>query len=865
MSSKDLVSMVGGVRRTLAGVLALGAALALSGCGQAPEPQSSGDRTQEGGGWYANGGGWYANGGGWYANGGGWYANGGSIFFDAGGGIPNGGGANANGAPASQAQGLGVDSNYGSATRKYRPIGWDPDTGKWVGSAWGGWTNPVDCAATGSATGMLSNGSDQACTTLHNAINHTDVDGDNNAGSKQDKNMRLVALGHWVGCACPSNVSIPFKDTHGDFPEIRFNGGMGFAPTWCGKATTTVDPKTNQVVPLYVSTLEIQRVSGCMLALQNTSWKHYNLSLRSNAGTSPTSPNETLLAVNNAARYWGNLWKDPHTDTDTTTCDPATDPSCTNAFTQGGAWYNKERFSCQVFAGGGVQNYGLQDQWVYGRECEVSRCGGGVEHLGLCMSNVKRLANASDPAEYAHVVGGQTYYEAADVSLFNFPPAAAGGLSLSYANDAYGVSSLASATYRGDTTAAIDVWTPSSISLEDPLPNPLPNSSSLGAGQPNPWWYGTGWVQHDFGTLPVPSWQSGDCTGGYQECQGNSQLSAYRKLFGLNSDQWLTINYTGYRPQSGLANLAGESSAPVTMAIRYQRAGQLGHGQCDPVVGCGGTQPSDCSSGVVGATGACSGGTGSTGKLDVYVMGNVASSTSWTQVHGSGMTKNMFPATGVRGGYNTAYVYPIYPQNSYSTISGIPSQWSRPSSYTAADTLRVAIHGTTSSTGDAPHLDTAYFSPGMPLPDMDCTTSAGCFLYAGPNQFLSLGAGSEKSINLGAGFNVSPTLPPGKYTFQLKNVYGDLDLRVKANGLVSASVYDCASVKGRNAEESCTITLDAPGYVSVMVTGYANQICNSTAPTGCTCAGNVSGCAATGTVIGHNGNSTLINGGLIVL
>ena len=42
------------------------------------------------------------------------------------------------------------------------------------------------------------------------------------------------------------------------------------------------------------------------------------------------------------------------------------------------------------------------------------------------------------------------------------------------------------------------------------------------------------------------------------------------------------------------------------------------------------------------------------------------------------MTKNMFPATGVRGGYNTAYVYPIYPQNSYSTISGIPSQWSRP-------------------------------------------------------------------------------------------------------------------------------------------------------------------------------------------
>ena len=117
----------------------------------------------------------------------------------------------------------------------------------------------------------------------------------------------------------------------------------------------------------------------------------------------------------------------------------------------------------------------------------------------------------------------------------------------------------------------------------------------------------------------------------------------------------------------------------------------------------------------------------------------------------------------------------------------------------------------------------------------------------------------------GAGFNVSPTLPPGKYTFQIKNVYGDLDLRVKANGLVSASVYDCASVKGRNAEESCTVTLDAPGYLSVMVTGYANQSCNSTAPTGCTCAGNVSGCAATGTVIGHNGNSTLINGGLIVL
>ncbi|HNN93869.1 MAG TPA: hypothetical protein PKI03_16415, partial [Pseudomonadota bacterium] len=65
MSSKDSVFMVGGVRRTLAGVLALGAALALSGCGHAPEPDTSGDRTQEGGGWYVNGGGWYVNGGGW--------------------------------------------------------------------------------------------------------------------------------------------------------------------------------------------------------------------------------------------------------------------------------------------------------------------------------------------------------------------------------------------------------------------------------------------------------------------------------------------------------------------------------------------------------------------------------------------------------------------------------------------------------------------------------------------------------------------------------------------------------------------------------------------------------------------------------
>ena len=493
MSSKDLVSMVGGVRRTLAGVLALGAALALSGCGHAPEPQSSGDHPR--GRWLVRQRRWLVRQWRWLVCQRRWLVcqrrwlvcanGGGSIFFDAGGGIPNRGRwPTPTGAGQPGSGGLGVDSNYGSATRKYRPIGWDPDTGKWVGSAWGGWTNPVDCAATGSATGMLSNGSDQACTTLHNAINHTDVDGDNNAGSKQDKNMRLVALGHW-GCACPSNVSIPFGRHPRRLPEIRFNGGMGFAPTWCGKATTTVDPKTNQVVPLYVSTLEIQRVSGCMLALQNTSWKHYNLSLRSNAGTSPTSLNETLLAVNNAARYWGQPLEGSHTDTDTTTCDPATDPSCTNAFTQGGAWYNKSASRVRSSPAAACRTTGCRTSGCTVASARSPAVAAGSSTSALCMSNVKRLANASDPAEYAHVVGGQTYYEAADVSLFN-SPAAAGGLSLSYANDAYGVSSLASATYRGDTTAAIDVWTPSSISLEDPLPNPLPNSSSLGAGSQIP-------------------------------------------------------------------------------------------------------------------------------------------------------------------------------------------------------------------------------------------------------------------------------------------------------------------------------------------------------------------------------------------
>src|SRR4029078_13726465 len=133
-------------------------------------------------------------------------------------------------------------------------------------------------------------------------------------------------------------------------------------------------------------------------------------------------------------------------------------------------------------------------------------------------------------------------------------------------------------------------------------------------------------------------------------------------------------------------------------------------------------------------------------------------------------------------------------QDSFNTIQGLEQYQPKPAAYAGADTLRVAISGFPGNYTDAPQLDTAFFTMGIPTSDMNCKGSAGCWLYAGPQQFVSLSQGLSSRINLGqpaSSSYVSPTLPAGTYTFQLKLVQGDLDLYVKANGIAQLNSWDC--------------------------------------------------------------------------
>jgi hypothetical protein len=235
----------------------------------------------------------------------------------------------------------------------------------------------------------------------------------------------------------------------------------------------------------------------------------------------------------------------------------------------------------------------------------------------------------------------------------------------------------------------------------------------------------------------------------------------------------------------------------------------------------------------------------------MWVMNRVAENPNWSYVQGSSAPfKNAFPNTGVQGGYNTAYIYPVYIQDSFNTINGTGITKTTSGTY---DTVRARLMGSTANTSDAPEFDTAYFTPAMPSSDMNCTTSYGCWVYAGPDQYVSLSQGQQSYINLGSPTNWStPTLPPGTYTFQLKGVTGDLDLYVKKNGMASSTSYDCRPYLGRNQDETCTMTLTQPGTFSVWLNGYASQTCSASPPYGCTCPNNVSGCPATATLIGSN-------------
>ena len=708
--------------------------------------------------------------------------------------------------------GLGWNG-VGGAGSAFNGIGWNNATSTWSGNAWGG-AGPLqtDCQPTTN---------NNSCTTVHNWVNHLDANGNGVVGYPSDANdiqIQVSNLGAWVSCACPANVAIPFSDTHGLVPATTFYGGLGLAPTWCGSNASAVVP-----------TSEIQIVSACLIAKVNMKGKHFPLSMRSQEAGTAVSINESFLSIEPAAMYWGNLWSSPHADYDKTTCnwqnpsDPTypgypSDPGCTNPKDQGGAWLNMERFSCTGF--GAATNLTLKDQVVFGRDCEVSSCGDHLEYLGSCLGGSKNLSGAGG---IWHPVDGVSYPETLPDGNSNTP----GGLTINTGANLGGGTTTTSVSYRGNTWRALSVFTPFSIPLEDPLPTTTYN----GGIYPNLFSLSLPWAQQEFGTN-IPASQSANCAGGQAECQGTSvdYTNYYRKLLGLKSAQWVSVNLTGYHP--GGNSFTADGTTAVTVAIRYQRQGVLGDHQCDTDAGCQATTASECASGSQYADGSCVGnsgaqGTASPGQLEVFVMGKQAASTSWDLVHGNTAPygKNIFPPTGTGAAYNTAYIYPVYIQNSYNTIAGVPSQ--KPVNNSSADTLRVMLSGSTANVADAPQIDTAYFFAGTPTPDMNCTGKSGCWLYAGPNQSISLSAGQTVYPNLGqgtSGFNITPTLPPGTYTFALKGVHGDLDLYVKANNLVdTGSNWDCRPYLAANHDESCTMTLTTPGYFSILVKGYANN------------------------------------------
>jgi hypothetical protein len=65
----------------------------------------------------------------------------------------------------------------------------------------------------------------------------------------------------------------------------------------------------------------------------------------------------------------------------------------------------------------------------------------------------------------------------------------------------------------------------------------------------------------------------------------------------------------------------------------------------------------------------------------------------------------------------------------------------------------------------------------------------------------------------------TPSLAPGRYRIETKGS-GDADLYVKKGTAPTTSSYDCRPYKSGSAEV-CTITLDAPAVLHIMVRGYA--------------------------------------------
>jgi len=650
-------------------------------------------------------------------------------------------------------------------------LGWNNATGTWAANAWGGTSTAQDCTVTPN---------NNSCTTIHNWVNHMDADGNGIPGEEADRLRRVKSLAYWVSCACDASVAIPFSDTHGLISTTLY-GGLGLAPIWCGSDPNARVPESEQ-----------QIVSACLLARVNLKGKHFPLSLRSLESGTALTTNEALTHRSGLAMYWGNLWKQPHTDYDTTTS------VSTDLATTGGTWWNMERFSCSAASDqGGFGPY--HNEPVLGRSCDTTDCAGHLECLGSCDSPRKRLGESGawkpgDLTSYYKAVKASDGYQqtAAD-------PTVAGGLTRNWAASSSGGTRLNTLSYRGKSWRALMVNQPYLLGMEYPV-------STYNS-------YIANWVQLEAGSLL--QYQATVCSQ-LNECEGPVQ-GVGGKLFGLHSGQAITLNLSGSAAPP--YNFAGDPREAMSLAIRYSRAGLLGDGQCDVDAGCALTTASQCASGVVGPNG-CIGGTASPGKLRIWVMNNKPMSVGWTPVHGSVSPygKNIFPPTYLDTQYATAYIYPIYMQDSITTVTGATDQVPG----TEYDTLRAWLSGDTTNTADAPNMDAAYYFTGPPPADADCKGPQGCWLFAGPKENVLVVQGAQWSYT-------SPNLPPGTYTFKITSVTGDADLYVRANGTATTSSWDCRPYLGTNQSETCSITLTGRGgYISAMVRGYASGTSTAT-------------------------------------
>ena len=722
-------------RTTPFGNWAAGILLVLASCGGRDGAQESDLNSVEkaasgynGGGW--NGGGW--NGGGW--NGGGW--NGGGW---------NGGGWN------------GLGWNGGG----WNGGGWNG--GGWNGNAWGGIGSAQDCTISPN---------NNNCTTLHDWVNHSDVDNNGIAGDEYDRRTRVQALAYWVSCACPASVEIPFSDTHGLFSTALY-GQFGLAPIWCGS-------DSNASVP----TSEMEIVSACLMARINMKGKHVPLSLQSLEPGTALSTNERITHGTPMSRFWGNLWRFPHADTDSTT------PASNDAANSGGAWWNMERFSCTEPS---VYGEDRQDQAVFGRTCDIESCDGQLEHVGYCSEGRKRLG---DSGTWDQDNPRSTLYKA--VSALRDDPVVAGGHGATMLAGSGGGTNLATSEYRGRSWRVMSVSRPYTISIENPLSTYPSNGAS---------WVKRAWAQVESGTLFAS--QSSQCLLGTAECQGSNDNG--QKLINLTTGQQISLNLSGNLAAPD-TSLPGDPNEPMTVAIRYSRAGLLGPGQCDPDMDCASTPAIECSSGQKDENG-CLGGVAFPGLLRIWVNNNKPMTSGWTSVHGAGSPygKNIFPTTYQTNKYSTAYIYPVYMQDSIASIPGAIDH----TAGVTYDTMRVRIQGEHPDPSFSPHLDTAYFLPGSPPSDADCKGIGGCWLYAGPSESVLLTQNQEWH-------HTTPILPPGSYTFQITGLTNDADLYVKKNGTVSTTNWDCRPYSGSGVSETCNVTLTGRGgYLSVMVRGYS--------------------------------------------